>query len=491
MQFKRLIGGAGVALALAASVILPGSSAKAAAYGAAFQTSITYQNVGAAAATVEFQFFQEGSATGVPVSGGTLAPGASTSLLVSAQQLGTFSKGSAVLSASQPVVATIVQFAPGIANRPLSNGFGDADANAKQLVATVLKNQFGTNTIFSVQNVEAAAANISVAFYAVGNPNPIYTLPLPNTAAYSAKYVDTGKITQLGGSFNGSAVVTATLASGAPARTVISVNELGIANNVARGFEGTANSGDKVFLASALCRYGTAQQSHAYAIQALDGPAQFRVVYTTSRGQTATAGPFNLAAGGKQSVLGCGGPGYAGTPAGQLASAVVEKLSGTGKLVAVGKVTGKDVDSAFLGVSTGAARLAGPYARWAANASFNNAANPQQRTFIAIQNVGTTPATGVVVKYINKDGAVVATDPIGTLAPGAKGNSDPRPSARYPGALDACGRFGYYGTNCANQQFGGGVLIESAAGSQLTAVLRVVTGGPAATGEDYNGIPVQ
>ena len=85
MQFKRLIGGAGVALALAASVILPGSSAKAAAYGAAFQTSITYQNVGAAAATVEFQFFQEGSATGVPVSGGTLAPGASTSLLVSAQ----------------------------------------------------------------------------------------------------------------------------------------------------------------------------------------------------------------------------------------------------------------------------------------------------------------------------------------------------------------------------------------------------------------------
>jgi len=493
MQFKKLIGGAGVALALAASAILPGSSAKAAAYGAAFQTSITYQNVGTQNATVEFQFFPEGSGTGVPVAGGTLAPGASTSLLVAAQQLGTFSKGSAVLSASQPVVATIVQFATGIANRPLSNGFGDADANARQLVATVLKNTFNTNTIFSVQNVEAAAANIQVQFFAVGNPNPVYTLPLANTPAYSARYVDVGRIAQLGNAFNGSAVVTSALANGQAARTVISVNELGITNNIARGFEGTANSGDRVYMASALCRYGAAQQTHAYAVQALDGPASFRVVYTTARGQVTATQTFNLASGGKQSVLGCGNPGGAGVPQNQLASAVIEKVSGTGKLVAVGKVSGRDVDSAFLGVSTGAARLAGPYARWAANAAFSNASNPQQRSFIAIQNVGTTPATNVTVKYINNVGAVVATDNIGTLAPGAKANSDPRPNpARgFGGALDACGRFGYYGPNCTNTQFGGGVLIESAAGSQLTAVVRVVTGGPNATGEDYNGIPIQ
>ena len=97
----------------------------------------------------------------------------------------------------------------------------------------------------------------------------------------------------------------------------------------------------------------------------------------------------------------------------------------------------------------------------------------------------------MVVKYINKDGAVVATDIRLARWPRAPRVTPTRGRALLPGALDACGRFGYYGTNCANQQFGGGVLIESAAGSQLTAVLRVVTGGPAATGEDYNGIPVQ
>lgn len=493
MQLKRLIGGAGVALALAASALLPAAKTEAAAYGAAFQTSITYQNVGAANATVEFQFFPEGNGTGVPVAGGTLAPGASTSLLVAAQQLGTFSKGSAVLSASQPVVATIVQFATGIANRPLSNGFGDADANARQLVATVLKNQFNTNTIFSVQNVEAQAVNINVAFFAVGNPNPVFSLPLLNTPAYSARYVDAGKIAQLGASFNGSAVVTATTGAGAAARTVISVNELGTTGNIARGFEGTANSGARVFMPSAQCRYGASQQTHAYAVQALDGPVTFRVLYTAVNGATSTTQNFNLAAGGKQSVLGCGTAGGPGSPVGQLGSAVIERVAGTGTLVAVGKIAGRDVDSAFLGVSAGAARLANPYIRFAAAAAFNNATNPQQRSYIAIQNVGTTPATGVVVRYINKDGATVATDNIGTLAPGQKASSNPSPNpARgFAGALDACGRFGYYGANCANQQFGGGAIIESAAGSQLASVVRVLTGGPAATGEDYNGIPIQ
>jgi hypothetical protein len=482
---KGKLFGAMVAAALVGSVV-PTGSAEAAAYGTNFQVSITYQNVGTAPATVSFDFFAENSSTPVSFTpASTLAAGASTSLAVgSVVGIGAGFKGSAVLSADQPVVATIVQFANGVAARPLSNGFSSADGSAQQLVATVLKNQFNYSTYFSVQNVEAQPVDLTVKFFAVGSTTPIHTVTVPNLPANAAKYFDAGTITQLGAQFNGSATVEAKLAgSSTTAKTVITVNELQTNGNGAKSFEGTAKSGSTVYMASAMCKYTAPQYTHAYAVQnaSTTDSVSFRVVYKRTGQTDIIDGPYTLAAGGKRSVLACDK-----MPANSIGSAVIERTGGTGTLVAVGKIDGGGVTSAFLGATEGSAKLALPYIRWANDTNYNSGA--RQRAFVAIQNIGTADATNVRVRYVNRDGTTVATQNLGMITPGAKKNSD----AATAGALDTCGRFGEYGggADCLGNAFGGGAIIEADGAAQLTAVVRVQNGGTGAAGEDYNAIPV-
>lgn len=483
---KGKLFGAIAAAALIGSIV-PTGSAQAAAYGTNFQVSITYQNVGTAPATVSFDFFNEGG-SGAPVSftpTGTLAPGASTSLAVgSVTGIGAGFKGSAVLSADQPVVATIVQFANGIATRPLSNGFSSADGSAQQLVATVLKNRFNYSTYFSVQNVEAQPVDVTVKFFPVGSTTPLYTATHANLPANAAKYFDAGAIAQLGSVFDGSAVVEAKLAgTSTAAKTVITVNELQTNGNGAKSFEGTSKNGASVYMASALCKFTAAQYTHAYAVQNASSTdsVSFRVVYKRTGQPDIIDGPFTLAAGAKRSILGCDK-----LPVNSTGSAVIERTGGTGTLVAVGKVDGGGVTSAFLGATTGASKLALPYVRWSNDTNYNSGA--RQRAFIAIQNIGTTDATNVRVQYIDRNGAVLGTQNLGTIAPGAKKNSD----AATAGALDSCGRFGEYGggTNCLGTAFGGGAIVLADGNAQLTAVTRIQNGSGAPAGEDFNGIAV-
>ena len=122
---------------------------EAAAYGASFTTSITYQNVGASTATVSLEFYAEANGTPIIISRPDLEPMAGTSIFVgSLGDLAPGFKGSAVMVSNQPLVATLVQVpapASGVKVRPLSNGFtGGADYI---LVPTALLNTFNANTI--------------------------------------------------------------------------------------------------------------------------------------------------------------------------------------------------------------------------------------------------------------------------------------------------------------------------------------------------------
>ena len=110
-----------------------------------FATSITYQNVGTASTTVQFNFHNEKGAGQTVTVMRDIAAGAGDSLFVGGlsgnEQLPQGFKGSAVLSANQPVVATLVQIAQPsntspVRNRPLSNGFNTASSSV--LLATVL-----------------------------------------------------------------------------------------------------------------------------------------------------------------------------------------------------------------------------------------------------------------------------------------------------------------------------------------------------------------
>lgn len=485
---KRILVAFSLVMAMCVS-ILPGAAFAAPAYQTPFSVAITYQNVGTGPATINVSFFAENSGSAQTFSAGTLVAGASTSLSVGTAVQGGSFKGSAVLSSDQPVIATIVQLdtSGAVKNRPLSNGFSAGDGAAQQLVATVLKNAFNSTTIFSVQNTESAPVNVTVKYYAVGSATPAATVPANNLPAGAAKYFDAGTIGDLPSGFSGSAVATAVLASDntTPAKIVATVNELSTTDGASKSFEGTALSGAKVYMPSALCN-AFGGQSTAYAVQnAGNASVTFNVRYKQSGAADVIDGPYTIGAGGKQSIAGC-----TKLPQGGNGSAIIEGTTAADKLVAVGKVTGANITSAFLGVveGNGSAKVALPYVRYASNSEVNK----QQRTSIAIQNIGGTDATNVKVQYIDKDGNVKGTHIIGTIAAGGKVSSNPT----LGNALDACGRFGMYGANgsttdCTSVLFGGGAIITADSGAQLAVVARIYTGNPILAGEDYNGINVQ
>jgi len=394
---KAKLAGVGLAAALAATA-LPGASAKAAAYGANFQVSITYQNVGTAGTSTQFDFYPEGNGTPITFGGPTLAKEASGSLLVgNVSGVNAGFKGSAVLSANQPVVATIVQLADaaqtGITNRLLSNGFTPADAAPRQLVPTVLKNVFGATTYFSVQNVESFPINLKVDFYRVGERVPAHTATFSNLPANAAKYFDAGQINELTSQFNGSAVVTASPAQGTQtARTVVTVNELHTAaNSVPNGgksFEGTAKPSATIFMASALCAaFPSAKfpqgQNTNYAVQntSTTEDVEFQVEFKDRAGNSYMSQTYQVVPNGKVGVKTCDT-----LPASLSGSATIRVTKGSGTLVAIGKVDGNGNTTAFLGQNVGATRLAAPYVRWARDQYYN--AGQRYRSNIAVQNVG-------------------------------------------------------------------------------------------------------
>jgi hypothetical protein len=460
-----------VAVSLVVTAMLPGS-VFAAAYGTPFVTSITYQNLSGSTANITFTFYTEDSSSSV-VNNQTLAGNAGSSLYVgNVAGLSSGFRGSAVMSADQPVLATMVQVPQSttVKNRPLSNGFSAGAPTV--LVATALKSFFDTTSIISIQNADSVAADVTVRFFPVGVATPLHTATVDNLPAGSAHYFDLGTITELGGSFNGSVTIEAADDGGAAlsGSVVATVMELSTAANGASAFEGVTSGSSTVYMPSALCNYfGTGT---AYAIQNTSNSASADVTVTYSNGSTQNA---SIPPGGKNSFVTCN----AGVGDGFLGSATITATGAD--IVGIGKVFGQGLSTAFVGASSGAENLALPYVRWATDANFNSGAH--QRTFIAIQNVGGAAVTGdIVVNYVDKNGATVGTHTISTDVPaGGKVNSN----ATNAGLSE----FGIYGDGT----FGGSVLIDGPAGASLVAIARVqsVVPGVENVGEDYNGIPVQ
>lgn len=506
---KRKLGMMAASAAVAIGLVLPGASASAqtatTAYTTKFTTAITYQNVAAAgtpAATVRLQLFADGSDTPINVTLDPLAAGAGTSVAIgslSATGLADGFQGGAVMSSDQPIVATMVQVPvrSTVVNRPLSNGFSPDAGASSVLLATVLKNSFDQTSRFSVQNVDSVAADITIDFFSATSTPPgakVHTEKLANLAAGSVKYFDAGNIAGLGSNFNGSAIVTSVRTGTTTAgKTVATVLELSTAGTAASAFEGITSGGAKVFMPSAQCK--AFNQESAFAVQNTSTTASTNVRVTyLARLETSAPGTAlstytetfaNLGPGAKKSFFGC-----TAMPAGYFGSAVIESLDGSGNanasapLVAIGKIIGGGVTSSSPGVASGASRLALPYVRFASAARF---ATGQQRASIAIQNIGGDLAAGAVtVTYLDKNGAVVGTHTLGAIPANAKANSNPTlaTAAATPPSGATLGDFGYY----ADGTFGGSAVIQGPAGSQLVAVVRIISNG---AGEDYNGIPVQ
>jgi hypothetical protein len=456
-------------LVVAFAGVVPNAHAQA--YSTPYTTSITYQNVGGAATTTLQVLFYALPTTTTPITitRSNLAAGAGTSLFIgSLSEISAGFRGSAVMQADQPLIATLVQLPQGsttVKNRPLSNGF--SDGAAQSLIASVLKNTYDTTTVFSVQNVDSQTNDITVKFY---NTSAVLIHTITKSIEPgSAFYVDASLEAGLGASFNGSAVITALRSDTTSGKIISSVMELEILGTGNKAFEGVASGAKTFYMPSALCEAFGGTNS-AYAVQNTSLTTATDVTVTYSNGATETQ---NILAGAKKSFVACNATGMVNGFSG---SATI--VSVTTDVIAVGKAYGLGLSTAFAGASSGSAHVGLPYVRWASDANW--AAGTQQRVNLTIQNVGSSTITGdIVVKYIDRDGNLVGTHTISTdLAVGAKANSN----ASNAGLTE----FGVY----TGPQFGGGAIIEAPAGSQIAAVARVstqVSNGVFAS-EDYNGM---
>lgn len=466
-------------------------SAQQVAYGTPFATSITYQNVGSASAQVQFSFYNEKTGTAVEVNR-TIAQNAGDSLFVGGltgnEALPTAFKGSAVLSANQPIVATLVQIAQPSAttqvkNRPLSNGFSSASSNV--LLATVLKNKFNFNSVFSIQNADTAPIDITLTFINADDPSAAdVTITETNIPVGAAKYYDMGQLAQLPNVFNGSAEVTAVRTGTTTAANIVGSSiEQQTTGLSTYAFEGVTTGSNPVFVATALCDvFGGARTS--YAVQN-DGTAATDVTVTYTGINNATKDAVTKTAtqsvdpGAKKSFVACD----AGVGANFTGAATI---SADQPLVVIAKVFGAGLGTAWLGEAQGSDRLALPYVRYSDDANYTT--GKYQRAFIAIQNVGSAAVDGVTVEYRDKNGNVVGTHTLASIAPGAKANTNATL------ATGDAAKLQLFGNPEANPGggFGGGAIVQGPAGSQLIAVVRVESQTSAGrVAEDYNGIPIQ
>jgi hypothetical protein len=450
-----------------------------------WQVSLTVLNVDTQPATMTITFYPGGGAAPIDFQpAAALNPGAGTSYSVaSINGIAAGFKGSAVVSSDARVVSTVVQFVAGGVGgrnvRPVSNGFQPSDAAPSYLIPTVLNNNFNTTTVFAIQNAEAEPITATVTIYSAGSDIG-RVQPGVLIAPGASHFVDMSKISGITELFSGSATVSAIKSSdGSPANVVVSSSEYNTTNYLASSVEATKGGSNTIYMPSMLCKLsGVGTASSAYAVQNADVVSStFTLTVRKLDGSVQlNSETYTLKPGAKASVNLCTS-GF--LPAGFNGSAVINSTGG--KIVAVGKVYGEGLSTAFLGATSGAQVLAAPYIRYAPNTTFQTGA--RQRTFIAVQNLGveTVPVT---VSYRNKDGAEVKSVTLNVPGNGGKANTDPGSA----GALDSKGRFGEYDDG----SFGGGVIITGPTGAKLVATVRVLSGvGAVRTGEDYNAIPVQ
>ena len=489
MKFRVMrlaLAGAILATALPISAVF----AQQPAYQTSFITSITYQNVGTASTTVEFKFYQ-GSDQPKTVSR-PIAAGAGSSLSVGSltgnEALASGFLGAAVMSSSQPIVATLVQVPQSttVKNRPLSNGF--STTTSKVLLATVLKNQFSTSSKFSIQNASNGAVDLKISFYDAANPSAAPIVKnVTNLAQGSSAYVDMGTESSItAASFNGSATIEGFVTgTQTPANIVGSVLELSTTALSATAFEGVPSGNSKVFVATALCKaFGGA--STAYAVQNVGtSAANVTVKYTgknlTTNAAVSTEDTGTIDPGAKKSFLGC-----AKNPDNFSGAASIESSS---SIVVIAKVSGS-LGTAWLGEGQGSAKLAHPYVRFSDATNFN--AGKYQKAFLAIQNVGSAAVSNVVVEYRDKNGTLLGKHTIASIDPGAKANSNPTLATPESGVIAT--QLELFGNPESNPGggFGGGAIVSGPSGSQLISVVRIQTNtANGVVAEDYNGIPVQ
>lgn len=464
-----------IVFALIASLVGIAQPVNAAAYGTQFVTSVTYMNVGTASATINFSFYEAGSSTPIPISRPDLAPLAASSIYVgSLSQLSSGFQGSGMITSDQPIAATLVQVPPStssVKNRPLSVAFSAGAAVVT--IPTVLKNTFSTNSIFTIQNVDAVGADLTVEFIPVSGST--ITDHVTNLPSGAAKYYDMGTTSLISGSsFNGTVRVTSKQTGTSTDGSVVATSmEFATNSNNTYSFEGVLGGGSTVYMPSAFCNWGSGGGvNSAYAVQNTSTSQNAQVTVSYANG--GTDGPHTITPGAKLSFPGCGIT--SGVNSNNYIGAATITSTGA-DIVAIGKIVGNGISTAYVGLNAGYEKVVLPYVRFT-NAHWTD--GTRQRVYIAVQNVGGSQlaAGAVSVKFYDLDGVLKGTITNPTAIPvGGKWSTD---------ASSINAEFGYWASGT-----GGGAVVQGPSGSKLAVIARAQTylSGSSSTGEDYNGIP--
>jgi hypothetical protein len=294
-----------------------------------------------------------------------------------------------------------------------------------------------------------------------------------SVAAGASYYVNMGKFSKAGTNFDGSVTATATRSDSSAGKIIGSAMELDYKGVGAKAFESFPSGANAVYMSSALCKYlGTQTTSFVVKNASLTNPAAATVTYYPG-GSTATA------------TIGPNGKAYFATcnsvASGFIGSAVITSTGAP--VVSIGEASGGGLSTAYLGESSGSANRALPYVRWAPDAYFTDGTH--QRTFLAIQNVGSEsiPANSITITYTDSFGHTGSHTYSDDLAVGAGFNSD----ASYAGLS----WLGY--AEPPASAFGGGATIScTAPGCQITAIGRVETyvSSTKIAAEDYNAMAI-
>jgi hypothetical protein len=253
--------------------------------------------------------------------------------------------------------------------------------------------------------------------------------------------------------------------------------EMQVIGTGTRAFEGLGSGAMKLYMPSSLCNYGPNLTTTNYAVQNVNaggGSTNVTIEYFDKNGTKTGDETKAIGPGAKASFLTCNqnSDGFTG-------SAVITRTAEP--IVAMCKAVGTGLFTAYVGFGSASNNVALPYVRWATQSDFYY--NGGQRTYIAIQNIGssTIPAGTIQVQYIDRNGAILATHTISTaLDAGSKANSNAN--------LAGLSEFGYY-----HPGYGGSVKITGPGGSQLAAIARVQGWNPnvwQAVAEDYNGMDI-
>lgn len=507
MTNKRKVGLPLMILLLALLVLaISVGSAAASARTATWSVSVTYQNVGNAAATLIVEFFEEGSTTPIvfdPLDGGSLAAGAGRSFWIgNVSNVPSGFIGNAVLSSDQPLVATTVQFSqnPGFKMRMLYNGFSAESASDQYLVPTVLLNKFNRTTVFSIQNTESQDIEATVRFYDADNNGNLASTKVHTIKAMSSKLIEMDNTDDTGlpgatTTFSGSAIITAELVGGGAAKVVAAANEYYTNRNVATSFEGVpiSKAANTVYVATGLCERFGLDTFYAVSNSGLAGDAEITIEYRSTAGAVvASDGPYTIGPGQKKSINTCK-PSDSTNMSNFSGSAIITSVGnpvvamGKGQnSINAGKPATADVFTAFLGEPAGTSKMALSFVRWANDAEYNSASNVggRQRTYLAVQNLENSEVK-INVHYNDKNGNTVETQQL--IIPAlAKANSD----AKSAGATGAAGMkpdsFGYY----LDGTFGGGVVIEADASNSTAKFIAIGRTQNPGAGEDVNGMAI-